>query len=60
MFHGVEEVNDLQATREVIPAHIFQALGPINQDDYFAGMTHATANGFAAKERGEIGQGAEV
>ena len=45
MFHGVEEVHDLDGVREVVVAEFFPAGGPINEPDRFWDREQAASMG---------------
>ena len=60
VLQGVEEVHDLHAVLEALPAHVFQAHCPVDQHHHFAGAAHAAAHRLLAQQRTESINGLET
>src|ERR1035437_7032253 len=64
VFQGMIKIHDLHAVLEVLPAHVFQSRGPVDQQHHLARASHAPPNGLLAQrgpklvdrlEAGDIG-----
>src|SRR5207245_1434595 len=60
MFQGMVEIHDLQAVLEVLPAHISQSIGTVNEHHDFCGTAHAPPEGLLAQKRPKLVDGFET
>jgi len=60
MFHGVEEVHDLDGVREVVVAEFFQAGSPVDEQDRFWHREQAASDGLAAQADAKVRRALEA
>jgi len=60
VFHGVVEIDDLDAILEIEFAHIFQPMGSVDKQHHPARVAHPPPQGLLAQQRAKLVDGLEA